>query len=869
MVSQNVWQTCRFIFSTSIATTFSVCFSAAIANAQPQTTTANNTNTTINLVGNDFRIGGGAGTTNLFHEFQDFNLNTNQSATFAAPNSVNNILGYVLGGNISTINGALRTFGGDANLFLINPSGIIFSDTASLDINGGFTATTATRIGFSNGKNINLEQLKLMSPPSSFYDALTGAPQIFDFSPSNGQVGNIDIAQNATLTVPTDKSIAIIGGNVRNAGELIAPSGNILLGTAADQTTLRIQPNGQILSLEFTRTPNLSITDLPILLTGKIQTASKTKIGGNIVINALGNIQGQNLNSRSRDKRSGIIDIFSFAGDGNLDNIQTFSQQGIGGDVSIDVEGNLVVENINSFGQLASGDIRLRSRSGSIKTQNLFTDSPNVVGDIELLASGGIRTQNIAGGTVSLTSSIGNISTGEISESNKILLDNPEAVDIAQTLGQLAATTELPLEVKIQSQGESKQWISAEEETRQTEFEDFFGRAFGNANIDAEKIQAHLQKIYEETGSLSAMVYINFPAPLDSSSPQPEQLEFLLFALGAEPIQILVEGTSEKDLTQLATNFQYRLQTSRRSPQILNKRYLALAEELHEYLITPIEPILEELKVDTLLFSMDSGLRNLPLAALYDGQQFLVEKYALGLVPSFGLMNYDYKSLEQTQVLAMGASTFPELDPLPAVITEIQAIGDFWSASDHLNEEFTRFNLQQQRIENTYPIIHLATHAEFAGGTVDDSYIHLWQEKLLLSQLPSLRWDNPAVELLVLSACQTALGNRRAELGFAGLAIASGAKTVLASLWTVSDEGTLALMSKFYDNLRETKVKAQALQSAQISMLRGELSIKNGRLISTDGSLDLDLPPALAQLNNDELAHPYFWSAFMMIGSPW
>ena len=109
----------QFITTASIAIFFMGICGEVIAQAQVpvETTSVNNTNTTINVVGNDFRIGGGAGTTNLFHEFENFRLAADQSATFLAPDNVNNILGYVLGNNNSTINGALRTFGGDANLF--------------------------------------------------------------------------------------------------------------------------------------------------------------------------------------------------------------------------------------------------------------------------------------------------------------------------------------------------------------------------------------------------------------------------------------------------------------------------------------------------------------------------------------------------------------------------------------------------------------------------------------------------------------------------------------------------------------------------------------------------------------------------------
>jgi CHAT domain-containing protein len=126
--------------------------------------------------------------------------------------------------------------------------------------------------------------------------------------------------------------------------------------------------------------------------------------------------------------------------------------------------------------------------------------------------------------------------------------------------------------------------------------------------------------------------------------------------------------------------------------------------------------------------------------------------------------------------------------------------------------------------------------------------------------------ENPPIELLVLSACRTAVGSPEAELGFAGLAVQAGVKSALASLWYVSDAGTLGLMSQFYENLSQNPIKSQALRQTQIAMLKGELRIENGRLRLSNGET-LPLTPELAAAGNVDLSHPYFWSAFMMIGN--
>jgi CHAT domain-containing protein len=130
-----------------------------------------------------------------------------------------------------------------------------------------------------------------------------------------------------------------------------------------------------------------------------------------------------------------------------------------------------------------------------------------------------------------------------------------------------------------------------------------------------------------------------------------------------------------------------------------------------------------------------------------------------------------------------------------------------------------------------------------------------------------LRWNYPPVELLVLSACSTALGDEQAELGFAGLAVQSNVKSVVASLWNVSDEGTLGLMAEFYRNLKTEPTKAEALRQAQIAMLRGQVRLAGGQLHTPAGTLSLPSSQAVAE--NENLSHPFYWAAFTVVGSPW
>jgi CHAT domain-containing protein len=233
------------------------------------------------------------------------------------------------------------------------------------------------------------------------------------------------------------------------------------------------------------------------------------------------------------------------------------------------------------------------------------------------------------------------------------------------------------------------------------------------------------------------------------------------------------------------------------------------------------------------------------------------------------LVDTRYRNLKKDRVLAMGADRFAKQAPLPAVPVELKVITQEWPGQSFLNQDFTVQRLIQERLQGDYAIVHLATHADFVPGRLSDSYIEFGNnQRLLLPQVRTLPLRKPSpVELFTLSACRTAVGDVSAELGFAGLAVQAGVKSALASLWYVSDEGTLGLMSEFYRNLRQTPIKAEALRQAQMAMLRGQVTIKGGELRGVRGGVPL--PPVIAQRGDQDLSHPYHWAAFTMIGSPW
>ncbi len=432
-------------------------------------------------------------------------------------------------------------------------------------------------------------------------------------------------------------------------------------------------------------------------------------------------------------------------------------------------------------------------------------------------------------------------------------------------------------------QGNANDAVALIDQLFEQDYENYYGENFTDKKINVQYLRETLKTIKEETGKQAVIVY---------AFARLKELSLVLVVPDGPPILKNIPVESEQLLKTVA-EFHRSLGRSNDSE---SEEYLPMSQQLYQWLIEPISSNLEALNIDTLVFSFDAGLRQLPLAALHDGKQFLVEKYSVGSLPSVSLSNTKYQSLKNAQVLAMGASQFPhtDKDPLPAVPIELSAIAgtvtdrkkpaelsrnaSFLSPASEfplwrgpfLNEDFTLENLTKQRQQQGFDIVHFATHASFPQNQNgrNEAEIDLWNRSLALDEFRLAKWyDRRQVELLVLSACETAIGdNIAAEMGFAGLAVRSGVKSALASLWKVKDIGTLALMTEFYGNLRSENIKAEALRKAQLAMIRKQIVVKDGQLRGTQGAIDLTQS---AQVPNADFSHPKFWAGFTIIGSPW
>jgi len=273
------------------------------------------------------------------------------------------------------------------------------------------------------------------------------------------------------------------------------------------------------------------------------------------------------------------------------------------------------------------------------------------------------------------------------------------------------------------------------------------------------------------------------------------------------------------------------------------REYLPHAQKLYDWLIRPIEPDLAAFPIDTLIFVPDGALRTIPMAALNDGKQFVIAKYAVGITPSLNLTDPRPIKREDMKVLAVGVTEAVQGFPaLPNVSEELHELQTLLGSKNLVDREFLASNFEKALKEEQFSIVHVASHGEF-GNDVDKTFLLTFDDKLSLDRLNQMvgvfRFRDDPLELLTLSACDTAAGDDRAALGLAGMAIKAGARSALATLWNINDEAAVDLVVDFYRELKDSSVsRAVALQRAQLKLI-----------------------------NNPRYEHPGFWSPFLMINN--
>ena len=327
---------------------------------------------------------------------------------------------------------------------------------------------------------------------------------------------------------------------------------------------------------------------------------------------------------------------------------------------------------------------------------------------------------------------------------------------------------------------------------------------FRDECVDA--LQARLTKLDTVSPSTAVIYPIVFP----------DRTELLVsFSTGLQRISVPITAP---ELTKEVRTF--RKLVEKRT----TREYLPHAQQLYDWLIHPLESELIQQKVNTLVFVPDGVLRTIPFSALHDGTSFLIQKYAIAMTPGLYLTDPRPFDREKIRFLAGGLTKSVQGFPsLPYVAEEMDTVRTLYQADQLLNQQFRTPLLEQELRDSRYGILHIATHGKFSTDA-DDSFLLTFDGKLTMSKLDNLiglfRFRQDPLELLTLSACQTAVGDDRAALGLAGVAIKAGARSALATLWFINDEASAALIGEFYRQLRDPAVsKATALQRAQTKLL--------------------------------------------------
>ncbi|ELS03786.1 hypothetical protein Xen7305DRAFT_00035100 [Xenococcus sp. PCC 7305] len=271
---------------------------------------------------------------------------------------------------------------------------------------------------------------------------------------------------------------------------------------------------------------------------------------------------------------------------------------------------------------------------------------------------------------------------------------------------------------------------------------------------------------------------------------------------------------------------------------------LPYVQKLYNWLILPVEDMLQEQEITTLVFILDGFLRGVPMAALHDGQQYLIEKYNIALIPGLQLPLFEAsKSSEYSLLIGSVTQARQGFSNLPSVEREVEQVSQITTSKILLNEEFTGSSLAEQldNLENSSPLIlHFATYAQFSSQ-VEDAFVLDWSDRLSINYFSKLREKNKtkgAIELLVLTSGTTVAEDSNAILGLTAMAICSGAKSTVATIWLTRDRSTVSLITEFYRLLTQENIsKSEALRKAQISLLQ-----------------------------DSQYQHPYYWSSFVLFG---
>lgn len=829
------------------------------------------------------------------------NLNFNSPVTLTNNNQLNTGNGDI------NFNNILNSATGETNNLLLTLG------TGNLTINNAMGNNQ--RLGNININSVN--NLNTNSPINA--NSLTS---------NNGTgtvnlTGNLNTTNGTTLTTNgniTTQNITTTGGNIN----ITSNNGNVTVGNLSTSSalnggninltsTIGIVNSGNLLTNSTNNGGNVNVIALQSMNLGIIDTSATLGNGGNVFLDPIGNIQFNYINAQGGTN--------GFGGDVDMTTLQGLVQG----------TGTFVAQNgqnatISTIGGLGGGSITIRHNGG-----DLFV--PFIVNDALISGSAGVLTTgNFTISPVRVFPGsyyYGNISIITSDRFSFALADSlPDALPEEykpknvieegffldeyftrlheRYLTQNANAHDVDIKSLDDIQRELKK-VEGDTGVKPAIVYVFFEPKLIEKACDTDTIQVQSQGELCITNKGQLFRYEN-------GNPDDDQLAIVVVTSDRKPQLIRMDFSEEnyptrkmmiRKITELRTALTQV--SDPENPDEFNA-YQEPSQQLYQYIMQPINNYLSALNqellkenqrpVSNLVFIMDNNLRSMPLAVLQNEQkEFIIQQevlpktsefyqsfqelpetnrfYSLGLMPSMSLTDTRYRDVRDGELLAMGTDKFTSQRLLPLIPSLLQEITKIWGSNDPLlDEDFNQEKLKSILSGQSYSIINLGTHGSFDTGNPDNSYIQFYggdSAKLRLgnhnNSVRNLGLNG--TELLVLNACQTALGDKDSELGFAGFAYQIGVKSVLASLWEVAQVGTSGLMLQFYDNLRDEKnnlIKAEALRQTQLTMINRQVYNTENQLIWSENNDNLPLPETLTETHYN---HPYYWSSFTIIGNPW
>lgn len=757
----------------------------------------------------------------------------------------------ISGNNIDT--GVILTF--------LNPTNVT---TGNINIQGNSTTVSGTIQGLSlttSGTFTLAENPSILALPNRALASLGNATVN---TINNQNYNNFNLLNNATLNSiqgeisftggvnGNDKNVSITAQNI-NSENITSQGGNIsLTSTNGGITTENLNTSG-------TTGGSIELNSNTTINTADIQTTGSNGNGGDVILNANNDIEVTSINTSSNNGQGGDVNISTL---GRLRVTDTIDNT----DISINATGT------NGGGAITIDLFPGDSENGVISDPRL----PFMIGNASKNGSAGTITNfsfSIDKGEYITNTTSGNLNLKLLS---RVPIDPGNAINTSTPVINPIVTFASPV-LTLNTIAQSQEILSSIEREAAEKpafiYVSFTPKGFQPRDLDAEFARREATNTQEYS-----RVNINQPNLQPTIALKPaddDQLDLLVITSKGEPIRVTVPVTRQQ-VVDSALNLSIELSSDR-----LDDKYKPYAKELYSWLITPIEETLKERKISNLLFILPLNIRFVPIASLYDEktEKFLVEKYSSGLAPSLNLNDNTYRSVKDLNLLAMGAAEFAEdqqQTPLPGVKLELPTIKTVWNEQspdnyqEFLNNNFTLETIQANLDKQPYGIIHFGTHGSFGADENEDIFIQLYNSRLNFKDIGSLGLSRSNVELMLLSACQTALGNDIAELGFAGLAVQAGVKSAIGTVWTIGDTGTLAFMTDFYGELKTQTTKAEALRQTQLNMLNGKVrkSEDGNSIITPNRSVSLEGLPEDSRQRED-FSHPFYWAPFTLIGNPW